>query len=106
MTADDRRASHQIAWVFDLNKCSGCQGDQDCMRACPYKKIFWNEARRVAQHCIGCFPRLERDVEPGMVKWLHLAGGYGHLRYWPLQWQPVPIDRAIRIDIEKATSLP
>jgi hypothetical protein len=20
-------------------------------------------------------------VEPGMVKWLHLAGGYGHLRY-------------------------
>jgi len=43
------------------------------------------------------------DVEPGMVKWLHLAGGYGHLRYWPLQWQPVPIDRAIRIDIEKAT---
>jgi DMSO reductase family type II enzyme molybdopterin subunit len=46
------------------------------------------------------------DVEPGMVKWLHLAGGYGHLRYWPLQWQPVPIDRAIRIDIEKATALP
>jgi hypothetical protein len=43
------------------------------------------------------------DVEPGMVKWLHLAGGYGHLRYWPLQWQPVPVDRAIRIDIEKAT---
>ena len=43
------------------------------------------------------------DVEPGMVKWLHLAGGYGHLRYWPLQWQPVPIDRAVRIDIEKAT---
>ena len=42
------------------------------------------------------------DVEPGMVKYLHLAGGYGHLRYWPLQWQPVPIDRAIRIDIEKA----
>jgi DMSO reductase family type II enzyme molybdopterin subunit len=42
------------------------------------------------------------DVEPGMVKWLHLAGGYGHLRYWPLQWQPTPIDRAIRIDIEKA----
>ena len=30
----------------------------------------------------------------------------GHLRYWPLRWQPVPIDRAIRIDIEKAKSLP
>ena len=57
----------------------------------------------------GFEPYMHRDwkdaanVEPGMVKWLHLAGGYGHLRYWPLQWQPVPIDRAIRIDIEKAT---
>lgn len=41
------------------------------------------------------------DVEPGMVKWLHLAGGYGHLRYWPLQWQPVPVDRAVRVDVAK-----
>ena len=28
------------------------------------------------------------DVEPGMIKWLHLAGGYGHLRYWSTEWQP------------------
>ena len=41
------------------------------------------------------------DVEPGMVKWLHLAGGEGHLRYWPLQWQPTPVDRAVRVDVEK-----
>ncbi|HLA17944.1 MAG TPA: molybdopterin dinucleotide binding domain-containing protein, partial [Dehalococcoidia bacterium] len=41
------------------------------------------------------------DVEPGMVKWLHFAGGYGHLRYWPLQWQPVPFDRGIRVAIAK-----
>jgi DMSO reductase family type II enzyme molybdopterin subunit len=44
------------------------------------------------------------DVEPGMVKYLHLAGGYGHLRYWPLQWQPTPVDRAIRVDIEKVAA--
>ena len=37
-------------------------------------------------------------VEPGMVKWLHLAGGYGHLRYRALHWQPIPIDRAVRVD--------
>lgn len=36
-----------------------------------------------------------------MVKWLHLAGGYGHLRYRSLHWQPVPIDRAIHVDVEK-----
>jgi nitrate reductase alpha subunit len=41
------------------------------------------------------------DLEPGMVKWLHLAGGYGHLRYWPIQWQPTPVDRAVRVDVEK-----
>jgi DMSO reductase family type II enzyme molybdopterin subunit len=42
------------------------------------------------------------DLEPGLVKWLHLAGGYGHLHYWTLQWQPTPIDRGVRIDIERA----
>src|SRR3970040_634483 len=33
------------------------------------------------------------DVEPGMVKWLHFAGGDGHLGYWPLEWargRPAP----------------
>jgi len=41
------------------------------------------------------------DLETGMVKWLHFAGGYGHLRYWPLQWQPVPFDRGIRVNVSK-----
>ena len=43
----------------------------------------------------------QADVEPGMVKWLHLAGGYGHLKYRPLHWQPVPVDRGIGVDVEK-----
>jgi DMSO reductase family type II enzyme molybdopterin subunit len=42
------------------------------------------------------------NVEPGMVKWLHFAGGYGHLQYRALHWQPVPIDRGVRCDIERA----
>jgi hypothetical protein len=42
------------------------------------------------------------DIEPGLVKWLHLAGGYGHLRYWFLEWQPTPADRAVRVNIERA----
>jgi hypothetical protein len=36
-----------------------------------------------------------------MVKWLHLAGGYGHLRFRPMCWQPVPIDRGVRVDVTK-----
>ena len=36
-----------------------------------------------------------------MVKWLHLAGGYGHLRYRAVHWQPIPIDRGIYVDVAK-----
>jgi DMSO reductase family type II enzyme molybdopterin subunit len=42
------------------------------------------------------------NVEPGMVKWLHFAGGYGHLQYRGLHWQPIPIDRAVHVDVRKA----
>jgi len=40
------------------------------------------------------------EVELGMVKWLHLAGGYGHLSHSPIEWQPVPFDRCINVDCE------
>ncbi len=39
---------------------------------------------------------------PGMIKYLHLAGGYGHLRYWRWNWQPVQSDRAIAVNMRKA----
>lgn len=42
------------------------------------------------------------EVEPGMVKYLGFAGGYGHLTYAPLEWQPVPTDRPVFVQIEKA----
>jgi DMSO reductase family type II enzyme molybdopterin subunit len=42
------------------------------------------------------------DAEPGMVKWLHLAGGYGHLKYWVTEWQPCPVMRSTRVAVEKA----
>jgi DMSO reductase family type II enzyme molybdopterin subunit len=40
------------------------------------------------------------DVEPGMVKWLHFVR-YGHLSFWPTQWQPVPFDRGVYVEAEK-----
>jgi len=45
-----------------------CKGEQTCSRACPYKKIYFNAARKVSQHCIGCFPRLEKGVAPACVR--------------------------------------
>jgi len=55
----------------------------------------------------GWEPYLFRDwqdpanVEPGIVKWLHLAAGYGHLRYRPGCWQLITMDRATRVDVAK-----
>ena len=45
-----------------------CRGAQECARVCPYKKIYFNAARKVSQHCIGCFPRIERGVAPACVR--------------------------------------
>ncbi len=42
------------------------------------------------------------SLESGMVKWLQLAGGYGHIRYRPFMWQPEQIDRGVRVEVEKA----
>jgi DMSO reductase family type II enzyme iron-sulfur subunit len=45
-----------------------CSGSRDCMRACPYKKIYFNHSRGVAQHCNLCFPRLEKGVAPACAR--------------------------------------
>ncbi len=39
---------------------------------------------------------------PGMIKWLDLAAGYGHLNYYRWNWCIQPIDRAVSVDVEKA----
>jgi nitrate reductase alpha subunit len=45
----------------------------------------------------------QADVEPGMVKWLHMAGDYGHLTYRPWNWQPIPVDRGVGVDVERVS---
>jgi DMSO reductase family type II enzyme molybdopterin subunit len=42
------------------------------------------------------------EIEPGMVKWIGFAGGYGHLQHLGVEWQPVPTDRWIACDFELA----
>lgn len=45
-----------------------CRGYRFCMSACPYKKIYFNHARQVAQKCIFCFPRVEQGVAPACAR--------------------------------------
>ncbi len=41
---------------------------------------------------------------PGLIKWLHLAGGYGHLTFWRNNWQPQQVDRAIAVEVERVNA--
>jgi DMSO reductase family type II enzyme molybdopterin subunit len=43
----------------------------------------------------------QSDLEPGHVKHLGFASGYGHLKYRIFSWQPIPADRAVRVDVER-----
>lgn len=43
--------------VIDPAKCSGCK---DCMNACPYHVIYFNDTLNIAQKCTGCAHLLER----------------------------------------------
>lgn len=41
-------------------------------------------------------------IIPGLIKPLHLAGGYGHLNYYLWNWQPQQVDRHVNVDLEPA----
>jgi DMSO reductase family type II enzyme molybdopterin subunit len=43
----------------------------------------------------------QADLEPGHIKHLGMVGNYGHLKYRLFSWQPIPADRAVRVDIQK-----
>ncbi|MFQ5380415.1 MAG: molybdopterin-dependent oxidoreductase [Dehalococcoidia bacterium] len=44
------------------------------------------------------------EIEPGMVKWIGFAGGYGHLQHIGAEWQPIPSDRWVACEFEKASN--
>jgi nitrate reductase beta subunit len=36
-----------------------CRGYRECVKGCPYKKVFFNPMTRVSEKCIGCYPAVE-----------------------------------------------
>jgi nitrate reductase beta subunit len=38
---------------------SRCRGYRECVKACPYKKVYFNTQTRVSEKCIGCYPAVE-----------------------------------------------
>ncbi|MBT5588506.1 MAG: dehydrogenase [Gemmatimonadetes bacterium] len=47
---------------------SRCRGYQECVKACPYKKVFYNAMTRTSEKCIGCYPRVEQGLQPRCVE--------------------------------------
>jgi len=41
-----------------------CRGYQECVKACPYKKVFFNPMTGTSEKCIACYPKVERGVSP------------------------------------------
>ncbi len=36
-----------------------CRGYRECVKGCPYKKVYFNAMTRVSEKCIGCYPAVE-----------------------------------------------
>ena len=47
---------------------SRCRGYKECVKACPYKKTFYNMITRVSEKCIGCYPLIEKGEQPRCVQ--------------------------------------
>jgi nitrate reductase beta subunit len=47
---------------------SRCRGYRECVKACPYKKVFYNAVTRVSEKCIGCYPLIEKGEQPRCVQ--------------------------------------
>ncbi len=47
---------------------SRCRGYRECLKACPYKKVFYNMITRTSEKCIGCYPLIEKGEQPRCVQ--------------------------------------
>jgi nitrate reductase beta subunit len=43
---------------------SRCRGYQECVKACPYKKVFYNPMTKTSEKCIACYPKIEQGIQP------------------------------------------
>ena len=47
--------------LVDQNRC---RGYQECVRGCPYKKVFFNPMTGTSEKCIACYPKIEQGIQP------------------------------------------
>jgi nitrate reductase beta subunit len=81
-----------------------CRGYQECVKGCPYKKVFYNPMTGTSEKCIACFPKIEQGIQPqcfvNCIGKIRLAGWISK----PEQARPDnPIDYLVHI---KKVALP
>jgi ethylbenzene hydroxylase subunit beta/complex iron-sulfur molybdoenzyme family reductase subunit beta len=65
---DQGGGKYPNAFYFYLPRiCNHCTHPA-CLEACPYKKIYFNQAKKISQKCILCFPRVEQAVAPACAR--------------------------------------
>lgn len=47
---------------------SRCRGYRECVRACPYKKVFFNRNTKISEKCIGCYPLVEKGEQTQCIR--------------------------------------
>jgi nitrate reductase / nitrite oxidoreductase, beta subunit len=45
-----------------------CRGYQECVKGCPYKKPFFRTTTGQSEKCIGCYPFVEKGLQPQCVQ--------------------------------------
>jgi nitrate reductase beta subunit len=45
-----------------------CRGYRECVRSCPYKKVFSNNSNRISEKCIACYPLVENTEQTQCVR--------------------------------------
>ena len=45
-----------------------CRGYRECVRACPYKKPFYNHVTRITEKCVLCYPAVEKGIQPRCMR--------------------------------------
>jgi nitrate reductase beta subunit len=43
---------------------SRCRGYQECVKACPYGKVYFNPSTGTSEKCIACYPKIEQGIQP------------------------------------------
>ncbi|MBL8176156.1 MAG: hypothetical protein JNK48_15875 [Bryobacterales bacterium] len=75
-----------------------CRGYQECVKGCPYKKVFFNPMTGTSEKCIACYPKMEQGIQPqcfvNCIGKIRLAG---YISKPGQERQENPIDYLVRI---------